>query len=117
MTLIYISKPPSQAYIEGYQSHIRDLVNVRTIDIANFLRILDHAKVVLPDYVHCTEEAEYGSITDAHLLIDEQVSLIEWLWALELEDARLLPVDDQGALSIINEVYASHLDNYGLIDR
>ena len=110
MTLSYISKPPRQSYIEGDQSHISDLVDVRTINVAYLLRILDHAQVVLPDYVHCTEETEYGSITDAHLLIDEQVSLIEWLRALELEDVCLLPVDDQGALSIIDEVDASHLD-------
>jgi hypothetical protein len=80
------------------------------------LRILDHAQVVLPDYVHCAQEAEYGAITDAHLLIDEEVSLVEGLRTLELEDVRLLPVDDQGPLSSVDEVDASHLDKHGLLD-
>ena len=80
------------------------------------MRILYHAQVVLPDYVHCAKEPEYGPITDAHLLIDEEVSLVEGLRALELEDARLLPVDDQGPLSIIDEVDASYLDKHGLLD-
>ena len=47
----------------------------------------------------------------ARVLIDEQLVLVEGLWALNLEDVRLLSVDDQGALPIVDEGDASHLDS------
>jgi len=57
------------SYKKGDQTHIRDLVDVRTVHLSDFLRVLDYAQVVLSDDVHCPEEPEDWPIIDPHLLV------------------------------------------------
>lgn len=98
------------AYVEGNDPDVGDLEDVSPVQLADTLRVLDAAQVVLPEYVHNAQHAVDGSLCDSHALAREDLRLIEGL-VLELEHVRLLAVDHQCALALVDEVYAADLSN------